>query len=81
MNVDPASLLNDALTLTEVDRAELAYQLLRSLKPPAVVSADDSAFENELDRRVDAYERGQATAADAADVSRRLREGLTKHSG
>lgn len=71
MNVDPANLLDAALTLSETERAGLAYQLLRSLKPPAVID-DDPALEAELDRRVDAYESGESGADDWRKASERL---------
>ena len=72
MSVDPANLLDAALTLSDTERAGLAYQLLRSLKPPTVMSEDDPALEAELDRRVDAYERGESAAEDWDDVSQQL---------
>ncbi|MFW5692737.1 MAG: addiction module protein [Thermoguttaceae bacterium] len=74
MSVDPANVLDAALTLSDTERAGLAYRLLHSLKPPAVMSEDDPAFQAELDRRVDAYESGESTAEDWHDVSQRLRK-------
>jgi len=74
MSVDPANLLDAALTLSDTERAGLAYRLLRSVKPPAVTSDDDSAFEAESDRRVDAYESGESAAEDWHKVSERLCE-------
>ena len=68
-----------ALALPEESRAELAYQLLQSLKPPAVLSEEDPGFSAELDRRVDAYEAGETSASDWDDVSARLRQALHKN--
>jgi putative addiction module component (TIGR02574 family) len=73
MSVDPASILDAALTLSDTERAGLAYRLLCSLRPPTVINDEQPAFEAELDRRVDAYESGQSAAADWQDVSQRLR--------
>ncbi len=74
MSVDPANLLDAALTLSDTERAGLAYRLLCSLKPPTVMSDDDPALEAELDRRVDAYENGRSAADDWHNVSQRLRK-------
>lgn len=76
MSVDPASILDAALTLSDTERAGLAYRLLCSLRPPTVISDEQPAFEAELERRVDAYESGQSVAADWQDVSQRLRDRL-----
>ncbi len=54
MEMDPGSVLNVALSMSETQRAGLAYQLLCSLKPPTVTCDESPAFEAELDRRVDA---------------------------
>lgn len=68
-----------ALALPEQSRAELAYQLLQSLKPPRVQSAEEPGFAAELDRRVDAYEAGETSASDWDEVSARLRRALEKN--
>ena len=65
-----------ALLLPEASRADLAYRLLQSLKPPKAWSEDAPGFEAELERRIQAYEAGETTADDWANVSRRLREAL-----
>ena len=65
-----------AMMLPDESRAELAYRLLQSLKPPGALSEDLPGFEAELDRRVRAYEAGETTADDWPRVSRRLREAL-----
>ena len=68
-----------AAALPEQSRAELAYQLLQSFKPPHVLSAEDPSFAAELDRRVDAYEAGETSASGWDDVSARLRQALEKN--
>ena len=65
-----------AAALPEQSRAELAYRLLQSLKPPAVLSDEGSGFSTELNRRDDAYEAGATSASDWDDVSARLRQTL-----
>ena len=65
-----------ALALPEENRAELAYQLLQSLKPSAALTDEEPRFSAELERRVDAYEAGEMSASDWDDVSVRLRQAL-----
>ncbi len=77
-SVDPANLLDAALSVSDTQRAGLAYRLLRSLKPPTVMSEDDPALEAELDRRVDAYESGESAAEDWDDVSRWVCEDVAR---
>lgn len=52
-----AELLRVALTLSEVEREALAYELLETVsgKPPGL-SLDDPAFEEELKRRSEDWE-------------------------
>ena len=76
MSTDSANVFDAALGLPDGDRASLAYQLLQSLKPHAVMSEDDPNFVDELERRVAAYERGDSVAADWDDVALRLRHAL-----
>jgi putative addiction module component (TIGR02574 family) len=81
MSMDPATVLDAALSLSDTQRAGLAYQLLCSLKPPTVLDEEDSSFQMELERRVDAYESGNSAAAPWEDVSRRLRDELERGPG
>jgi putative addiction module component (TIGR02574 family) len=76
MSTDPADVVDVALSLTEEERAELAYTLIQSLKPPRVLSDVDPEFEEDLERRVQAYEAGETSAEDWNTVSDRLRESL-----
>jgi putative addiction module component (TIGR02574 family) len=78
MSTDSANLFDAALQLPDNDRANLAYQLLQSLKPAGVLSEDDSRFDAELEQRLTRYESGQSQAANWDEVARRLRESLGK---
>lgn len=72
-------ILAAALSLPDGDRANIAYELLASLKPPGVWSDDDPGFAAELQRRMDEYERDPSTAMSIDDVNRRLRQALADH--
>jgi putative addiction module component (TIGR02574 family) len=78
MFADSMSVFNAALNLPDDDRANLAFQLLQSLKPAGVLSEDDPQLEAELQRRLEAFESGQSQAADWDDVAARLRKALEK---
>jgi putative addiction module component (TIGR02574 family) len=58
-----------ALSLPPENRAALAEQLLQSLE----TSASDSSEIEEIDRRIDAYDRGEETPIPGLDVLRSLR--------
>ena len=76
MSIDPSEVLQAALSLPDEERAGMAYRLLQSLTPPAVMSDADPALQTELERRVSAYEAGQSIASDWDQVSERLRSAL-----
>jgi len=76
MSIDPSEVLQAALSLSDEERAGVAYRLLQSLTPPAVMSDDDPALHTELERRASAYEAGQTSASDWEQVSKRLRDAL-----
>lgn len=76
MTTDGTSIFDNALALGDDERAALAYRLLQSLKPPGVISEDESSFGDELRRRSAAYDAGQTTADDWETVSQRLRAAL-----
>jgi putative addiction module component (TIGR02574 family) len=80
MSTDSANLFDAALQLPDDDRANLAYQLLQSLKPAGVLAEDDSQFDAELEQRLARFERGESQAADWNDVAIRLRDSLGKKS-
>lgn len=66
---------NAALALPRGDRARLAQRLIESLDEEAELTA---AWEQEIDRRLDAYDRGEANSHDGADVLRELRAQIAK---
>ena len=72
MSSDSTDILGAALNLSDPERADLAYRLLQSLKPPEVVSDGDAKFEAELERRVEDYEAGRTSASDSDEVAARL---------
>ena len=74
--MEPARIYDAALSLADEERADLAYKLLQRLKPPSIFSADTPEFEGELERRIAAYEAGQASADDWDAASARLRKAL-----
>lgn len=69
-------ILAAALTLSDGDRAVLAYELLGSLKPPSLRGDDDVHLSEELQRRVDAYEQDPTRASDLDDVDHRIRSAI-----
>ena len=60
-------------SLSPEDRARLVDLLLVSLQEPATVEGE-AAREAEIDRRLDAYERGEVEAIPAEDVFVRARK-------
>ncbi|MCF8089566.1 MAG: addiction module protein [Desulfotignum sp.] len=63
--------LNDALSLSPIERAELIQRLFQSFD----VSKDnhiDTAWTEEVDSRVEAYGKGLLTASSAEDVLARI---------
>lgn len=73
MSSNSPDLFDAALNLSDVERANLAYQLLQSLKPPTVIREGDAGFEVELERRVADYDAGRTKASDWDEVAARLR--------
>ena len=61
MNPSSQGIVDAALKLTELERAEVVQELLDSLSPDAERLLDD-AWAAELDRRVAAFEQGDADA-------------------
>ena len=61
MNPTSQSIVEAALRLPELERARVVQDLLDSLSPDAERLMDD-AWAAELDRRVAAFERGDADA-------------------
>lgn len=75
MSTDLASVVDVALSLPEQARAELAYKLMQSLPTPGL-REEDAGFEQELERRVAAYEAGETSADDWENLSARLHQAL-----
>ena len=76
MSTDAAQFFDAALSLSDDDRAQLAYQLLQSLKPPGGSDEDESGFDEKLARRLTGYNADKSVAADWDDVARRVRDSL-----
>jgi putative addiction module component (TIGR02574 family) len=60
MSTNAIKLLEDAMTLSDADRADLAACLFASLDETTFPTADP-AWEAEIKRRLDAIDSGQAT--------------------
>lgn len=76
MTVISGSVFEAALALPDEQRANLAYQLLGSLRPVGALSEDDDHFDLELERRMQAYEAGETTASSWDEVDARLTKSL-----
>jgi putative addiction module component (TIGR02574 family) len=76
MSTGASEILSAALSLSDDERASIAYELLHSLKPSGILSEDDPNFLAELERRAEAFDRGETTAHDWEEVSRELRQML-----
>ena len=76
MSSNSPDLFDAALNLPDVERANLAYQLLQSLKPPATICEEEGEFEEELERRVADYDAGRTMASDWDEVAARLQRAL-----
>jgi putative addiction module component (TIGR02574 family) len=74
--MEQAQIFDAAFSLPDESRADLAFQLLQTLKPSEGLSEDDPAFADELERRVQAYESGQTTADEWDAVAGRLQREL-----
>ncbi len=64
-----------ALTLSDGDRAALAYDLVKSLDEPADADAA-TEWDKEIVRRLRAIDSGTAKLVDREEVSRRFKERL-----
>ena len=60
------SILNQALELSALERADVAERLLFSLETPN--SKIDAIWAKEVDARVEAYEKGEIKAVSAEEV-------------
>jgi putative addiction module component (TIGR02574 family) len=66
-----AKVVSDALSLPPRSRAKLAEQLLESLDDPKQKEID-RLWADEVEDRIDAYERGELKAIPGQEVLRRL---------
>ena len=66
----------EALTLTDEERAELAYELIESLDAPADADATD-AWDAEIMRRLAEIDAGTAELVDREELRRRI-QGRTR---
>lgn len=70
-------LVSRLLTLSAAERAEVARQMLRSLEPDDDVDAEREAlWEQELEARAAAVERGEAQASEWREALQRMRDQL-----
>ncbi|MFQ5641651.1 MAG: addiction module protein [bacterium] len=67
MSENTEKILADALELPPIERAELIEQLLSSFEFPSRKSID-ALWAEEVEDRIDAYERGELTATPAKEV-------------
>lgn len=67
-----AKVVSDALSLPPRSRAKLAEQLLESLDDPKQKELD-RLWAEEVEGRIDAYERGELRAIPGQEVFRRLK--------
>jgi len=80
MSSNSHDLFDAALSLSDLERANLAFQLLQSLTPPATICKEDGEFEAELERRVADYDAGKTKASDWDEVAARLQRALQERS-
>jgi putative addiction module component (TIGR02574 family) len=73
--LDPA-LLNQTLSLTANQRAQLARQLLLSLEPPDYNPDAEKLWAAEIQARLDSFDRGQSKASDWREAVERIRHSL-----
>lgn len=68
-------LRSEAMALSESERADLAYALVRSLDEPADPDVADE-WDREISRRIGEIEAGTAKLIDRNELRRRFRERL-----
>jgi putative addiction module component (TIGR02574 family) len=71
MTPQSQQILREALDLPPIDRAELVERILASFEFPARRDID-AAWAQEVEERIDAYERGQIGASPAEDVFKEI---------
>jgi len=73
MNRSAAKIVDEALSLPPRSRAKLADKLLDSLNPPRQRQID-KLWADEVEDRIDAYERGEIKVVSGKTVFHRLRK-------
>ena len=71
MTPQSQQILDEALGLPPVDRAELVEQILASFELPARQDID-AAWAQEAEDRIDAYERGEIGSLPASEVFKEI---------
>ncbi len=71
MTPQSQQILREALELAPVDRAELVEQILASFEFPARQDIDD-LWAQEVEDRIDAYERGEIESLPASEVFKEI---------
>jgi putative addiction module component (TIGR02574 family) len=73
-----AEILQHALALPAHERADIAQNLLRSLRQAPTLYETEEQLADELNRRMQALENGQMETFDFEDTMRRAREALER---
>ena len=71
-------LVNRAMDLSPVDRAELARQLILSLDPPPADGPAAETWEAEIEARLAAYDRGETSPIEWREAVQQARTSLRK---
>lgn len=77
--LDKEEIAREALNLPPADRAYVADVLERSLDTGDVTEEIAAAWSKEIDRRIEAYDRGEAQAVDFETSLAQVREALAAH--
>lgn len=73
MTATTEKLLNAVLALPPIERAELIQRLFQSFDPSEDTHID-TAWTNEIESRIEAYDKGLLTASPAEDVLARINQ-------
>lgn len=76
MSTDATLLFDAALKLSESDRAELVFRLLRTLPPPGSPTESMPGLTEVLQSRLDEYREHPETASDWEASAERIRKAL-----
>ncbi len=77
MSTDLDRVRSEAMQLSEIERAELARDLVQSLDAPEDTNTD-KAWEREISRRLSAIDAGTAAMIDRDEFRRRIQARLTR---